>query len=139
MSGGITVKIDDRELKRLFEELERRGGNLAEVTAVIAESLVAAIADVFEQQGPGWPPLKPSTLRYRRGGKILQDTGLLVGSVHADSGPDFAEAYSDVPYGKFHITGTSTMERRDWTEIDFDAEMDRAAELLLAEIAGRSG
>ncbi len=141
MTASVNLRVDDSGLKRLFAELRRRGGNLAGVNAAIAEDLVAAVLDVFEDEGPGWAPLAESTLANRRGkaagAKILQDTSILAGSVHPDSGASFAEAYSDVPYGVFHVMGTDKMPRRDFMAIDFDEVTRSAADLLLAEIARR--
>lgn len=130
--SGVMVRTDTRELQRLFAELADLGGDLTDVNALIAEDLVAAIHDVFEAEGPGWEPTQ-------RGGKILQDTGNLVNSISPDSGPTYALAFSDVPYGVYHVTGTDVMPARDWTEIDWDAATAAAADQLLAQIAARGG
>lgn len=127
-------------LRDVLADLGDSANRLGDLTPTIAEMLVAAVQDVFDAEGPGWAPLAPSTLAGRRGGgagaKILQDTGVLVNSVSGDSGPDFAEAGSAVPYGAFHVTGTRRMPARDWLAVDLDALSDEVAELILAEVAG---
>ena len=135
----MEIKIDASPLRRIVAELEQRGRDLRETTPQIAEILVAAVADVFEAEGPGWPGLAESTLRSRRGGgggaKILQDTGRLAGSIQPSHGDDWGAAGTGVGYGLFHVTGTGRMPARDFLAIDFDATTAEVADLLLADLA----
>jgi len=113
---------------------------MVEVTPVIAEILVAAVQDVFESEGFGkWPELADSTIAQRRGGpgqaiKILQDSGLLAGSINPESSPDSASAFTNVPYGAWHVIGTEHMPKRDFLEVDADLVQFEAAEVLLEAI-----
>jgi phage gpG-like protein len=118
---SIAVTVDTRDVERLLADFHERGEDLSPIMAEVAEMLVAGIEDEFQTQGRGnWAPLAASTLRSRRGSSamILQDTGRLAGSIQPRSGPDFAEAGSDVAYGKFHITGTRHMPARNFLDID---------------------
>lgn len=139
-SVGSDAKITmdgGEKIGKLAMELAAKGANLDSLTPAVAEILVAAIGDVFEAEGPGWQALTPGTIASRRNvgaTKILQDTGLLVGSVSASHSGTTAEAGSNVPYGLFHVLGTSQMVARDWLEIDQDKTTDDVAELLLGEL-----
>jgi phage gpG-like protein len=103
----IRVDFDSSELLGLLGDLRRRTGDLSDTMAIVAEQLVAAVNDEFETAGQGkWPPLAESTLAKRRGStaQILVDTGRLAGSISADSGPDFAEAGTNVEYAVYHVS-----------------------------------
>ncbi len=111
--------------------------NLGDTMAVVAEMLVSEVGDKFDQEGPGWAPLSPSTLAKRRGAsaQILQDTGRLAASIRADSGPDFAEAATDVAYAVYHVSDAprSRLPLRDFFDLP-DRVFDEASELLLAAL-----
>lgn len=143
---GVRTNIDFSELRAAAKEFTRRGGNLQSVTEVIANDLAVAVQENFEQekghlQG-AWPDLAESTkarMKPRRRAsayKILQDTGILAGSImpHSDGGE--AEAYTNVPYAKYHVSSAprSRLPLRDFLDIDFERIMEDTAELLLAEV-----
>ena len=101
------VVVATAELALLTRSFERRGKNLGAITPVIAEMLVTAVHDVFEAEGPGWPPMAESTKAKRRGRsghKLLQDSGNLITSVHGEHGPDWAMAATNVPYVRYHVS-----------------------------------
>jgi len=143
---GVSVNIDFAELQELAADFKKRGGNLEGVTEVIAADLAAAVEENFErerghEQGK-WPALAKSTLKKmsprRRASsfKILRDTGALAGSITPYSDGLVAEAYTNVPYAKYH---TSKLPRtkirlRDFLDVDIDKVMKDTAELLLAEV-----
>ena len=122
----------------VLDQLEARGRRLREFTPGVADELVAAVLEKFEDEGPGWPELAPSTLANRRGGgggaKILQDTSAFVGSWQAESDERTAAAVSNTPYGRFHVTGTRNMPQRDPTDLDFDAVAEAVEDFILSEL-----
>jgi len=130
--GVFDARVDAHELIDLLTGFEKRGGDLSEIMAVIAEDLVSAVSDRYDSEGDGqWPPHAPSTLRSRGGGaKLLQDTGVLAASTEANSGPDFAEATTGVSYIVYHLDGGPIIPKRNPFEID-DSVFDEAVETLL--------
>src|SRR5262249_10325179 len=98
--------------------------------ADVAELFVSAVGGMFRGEGSGRPDSAPSPRRPRRGGKILQCRGSPAGNNQASFGAGFAEATTDVPYARFHATGTKHMPQRDFTDVN-DAVFDEAAEILL--------
>lgn len=136
---SVSVGYDASSLIALVRELEQRGGSAGDAMRVVSELVVSAVQDVFERQGPGWPPLAPVTIARRRGGggaaKMLIDTGNLSGSITRAWNDREAEAYTDVPYAGYHVTGTSRMPARDFTEVDIDELLEESAALLLGRLA----
>ena len=141
--SAVNVAVDLKgPLGRALRRFERKGRAAAEVMPVVADTLVAAVLETFEQQGPGWPALAPSTVKARRaqgaGAKILQDTGVLAGSIQPSTGTGaygpWAAAGTNIHYGAFHVTGTSRMPRRDFLDVDLRAIAREAAELILLEV-----
>jgi phage gpG-like protein len=135
MAEHESVAVDVRELRTVLAELTRNAQNLPDLMPSIAEALVAAVQSEFETEGRGaWPPLAPSTIAARRGGgggaKILQDTGLFAGSITPAFGPDWAQAFTNVPYAIFH---TSDKPR---TKIPYRNPFDIDEAAVLEEVVG---
>lgn len=74
----------------------------------------------FDTEGEGeWPPLAASTLERKRGPRILEESGLLRGSL--TGGAEHVETIigsellfgTSVDYAVYHRTGTSRMPKRD--------------------------
>lgn len=132
--ADLVVKAETN-LGAVLLGLQHQAENIDRHLPAIAEMLVAAVQDVFEAEGPGWQDLADSTKRQRRGTsyKILQDTGILAGSVAAQYGSTYAEAVDGTTYGHYHVTGTKRMPRRDWTELGpfLDPLLDDVAALLV--------
>lgn len=106
----VRLTVDDENVRRLLMQLEDNVGDLRDAMQEIGMYIVSRTMERFEQEGPGWPPLSPATLRSRRRGrvsgvrrmldrirsaitgrsaysaKILQDTGRLRASIGAPAG-----------------------------------------------------
>ena len=121
MGSERVVTLDDRELIAALSGFVDRAEDLSEPMAVIAESMVAAVQDKFEQGGPGWPDLAESTKQQRRGSEyqILVDTGVLSGSIAGESGKDYAEAATSVEYAVYHVSSEprSKIPLRDFFDL----------------------
>lgn len=134
----MEAHIDISQLKKVIHDFELRGRGIGGVMPAIAEILVEEVDTVFEVSGPGWEPLKPSTLLKRRAStdpKPMIDTANLRGSVHGEHGSDFAEAATNVPYVVFHLEGGPVIPQRNPFEIDEDHAYAQITELLVAEVA----
>jgi phage gpG-like protein len=132
-----SVSVDTSELQRVLEYLRENVEDLPGIMPSVAESMVSAVLSEFETEGRGkWAPLKPETIARRRGGgggaKILQDTGLFAGSITPDFGPDYAEAYTNVPYAVFHTSDAprKIIPYRNPFDIDEDALLEDVVSMV---------
>ena len=147
--------IDFFELQTILGIYRKRGERaLAELAPEAAESLVAFVLEEFETEGDGdWPGFawqrtgvygpakKPSTKgksgrRWRGTPKLLQDTGNLVGSITPDYDENTAEAYTNVPYAKYHASAEPrrVIPLRDFFDIDRNAFESDIADMLLLRL-----
>lgn len=142
-SDDCRVTYDSTSLKGVLEQYAQRGGNLAELMPVIAEDLVSSVISQFEaqaghSQGP-WQELADSTIAARRASsspQMLRDTDVLFGSITPYSGDDVAEAFTNVPYAKYHVSKEPRqhLPLRDFLDIDMEGVSSRAIDLILAEM-----
>lgn len=111
----MDITIDNRELGDCLMRLEAKGRCIGRILPAAADALVSAVADIYEEEGPGWKDLAESTKRQRKGSsyKILQDDGIMAGSTSPGWGADWAEAFAGVPYAQFHSRGNANLPRRD--------------------------
>jgi phage gpG-like protein len=143
-ANDVTATIDYSVLQHVVGVVQRRGSTvLAELAPAIAESLVNEVLEVFETKGQGsWDPYwwetrglpRPSGRRWQGSPKMLQDTGNLVGSITPAWDDESAEAYTNVPYGKFHVTGTKWMPARNFLDFDRDAFEGDIADMILLRL-----
>jgi hypothetical protein len=112
-----------RLVARHIEGVARAAENLRPAEPAVARRVAEGYGRSFDRQGPGWSPLKPSTVRRRIGegysaGPILQKTGryrkaatnpdaLIVDYV----GDGFEISVKD-PKSAFHQSGTKKMVAR---------------------------
>ncbi|HEX4334702.1 MAG TPA: hypothetical protein VH062_02245 [Polyangiaceae bacterium] len=137
----VKVGFDTSELDGVLDEWIARGGNVRALMPSAAQVLVDAVDYEFYSEGRGqW---KPSLRALLEGGKTLNDTGVLAGSIQPDYGEDWATAFTDVPYGVYHLppekSGHSSkgiMPVRDFLDIDIDGASDEIVDLFLREVIG---
>jgi len=130
------VVVSTAELATLLQTFEHHGKNLGAITPIIAEMLVTAVHDVFEAEGPGWKRHAASTLAKRRGRtghKLLQDSGVLITSIHPEHGADWAMAATNVPYVRYHLRGGPIIPKRNPFEIP-DSVADDVVDLMLSHL-----
>lgn len=140
-----TTAIDDAVLA-----LHAAGAELGgQVMAVGAEMLVSEVLEVFEKEGAvaggkRWPDFwwqreglpKPKGRRWQGAPKLLQDTGVLVGSITPFAETLVAEAFTNVPYAGYHVSqrARKKIPLRDFTAIDFEKVQAEFAELILSQL-----
>lgn len=129
----MEVTLNWSELDHVLSELYAHGANLNDLRPVIGEILVTAIDEVFDTEGNGkW---KKSQRAELQGGKTLQDTGILAGSISTEYPENgTVAAGTDVPYGIFHLEGTKKMEVRDFLDIDWEGVSEEVSEFLVGEV-----
>jgi phage gpG-like protein len=134
------LKVDyQSNLNQVILQYHNRGAQIGAYMPAAAELLVSAVHDVVEAEGPGWEPLKEATLARRRkhgrDAKMLQDTGVALGTLDTAYGADFAEAVFGVPYMMPHVDGAPSINlpRRDPTDLGpFEGPLlDEVSKLLL--------
>lgn len=135
------VDFDASELEGAVEAYAKKVGDLDRLAPTVAEILREAVDYVFDTEGDGsW---KPSARAILQGGKTLQDTGNLAGTIEADAtfvGNEIvAFVGSDVPYAPYHLPPeksghpvvTGVMPVRDFLDIDADDVMDEIGDLFV--------
>jgi phage virion morphogenesis protein len=112
MTNTIEIKLDDAALRARLNGLMSALANTQPMMASIASELAAQTELAFTDEGPGWPQLKPNTVK-RRGSAhpILQVSNALARSVTAQSGADYAQVGSNLSYAAIHQFG-GTIKRK---------------------------
>ena len=141
---AVQFQLDDSELLKALDAYASRTKNLKPVFRLIALDFLDRVEDNFASESGfafgEWEDLAPATIAARRkngvGYKILQDTGVMAGSVTPDYGNDFAEAFTTIFYAKYHTSKEprSKLPLRDFFDIDIESAQKDAAELILEEI-----
>ena len=137
----MKVGFDAKELEGVLDPWIARGGNLRALTPSIANILVEAVDNEFYTEGRGsW---KPSLRALLDGGKTLTDTDVLAGSIQPGYSEDEAWAFTDVPYGAYHLPPEKSghpskgiMPVRDFLDIDNEEVSDEIVDLFLREMVG---
>lgn len=62
---GFTVTIDDAQVQAALTRLTARLGNMTPVMEDIGRALGNLTEDAFQAEGPGWPQLRPATVKRR--------------------------------------------------------------------------
>lgn len=127
---------------RLFEERGRRA--MGELAPAIAEAMHSEVLEVFETEGYGtWPQFADSTLDRKLFGprkssnpKLLQDTGVMVGSLTPNWDEDIVEVYTNIPYAKYHVSHEPrrVIPLRDFFAIDIETFEGDVADMLLLRL-----
>lgn len=108
----IEIQVDDRDVMAAFNRLIASANDLSPAMRKVAGILADATERAFEMEqdpvtGASWAPLKPSTVKRRKGDAhpILQQSGQLAASVQSTSGRDFAQAGTNKEYAATHQFG----------------------------------
>jgi len=110
---AFKIEVDDKAVRQALADLAARSRDMAPVMRAIARLLRNDAEDAFETQaspfGGAWAPLKPSTLKRRKGGgagaRILQDSGQLAASIGATADASSATLTAGKPYAAIHQFG----------------------------------
>lgn len=112
MTNTIEIKLDDAALRARLNSLMGALTNTKPLMASIANELLVQTERAFDDEGPGWPQLKPSTVK-RRGSAhpILEVSNALALSVTPNSGENYALISSNKDYAAIHQFG-GTIKRK---------------------------
>ena len=107
----IKVTINDKQVKGLFNLLQKNSQSLRPALIQIGGMLEDTSEDAFESEGPRWKRLKKATLkaRARKGktGKILQVSGALATSVSSQIRGTSVFIGSNKKYARVHQKGST--------------------------------
>lgn len=99
----IEIRVDDREVRQLLNDLSGRGRDMLPVMRQIAGIMKNAVEENFREEGrPKWTPSKRA---QKTGGKTLQDTGSLAASVTARADAKSAAVGTNKKYAAIHQFG----------------------------------
>ena len=113
-----SIKINTDGFEAALDKLVRGLENREPLMRSLAGMMADAVEENFAQEGrPKWMGWSPSTARRRRGGRILQLSGRLAGSIGSYSDNDSAVVGTNVKYARIHQEGG---------EIDIPARSQRA-------------
>lgn len=107
----IEIEVNLTDVEGLLGRMVALGADMSPVSRALAGVLADIPERAFADQrdpvtGAPWAKLSPVTVN-RRGSAtpILQVSGILAGSIQAESGPDFARVTTNVPYAPTHQFG----------------------------------
>jgi phage virion morphogenesis protein len=104
----IEIKVDDLQISRLFEILERRMKNMKPIWRAIGEDILEGTKRSFEMEtSPEGKPWKKSRRAEEQGGETLRDRGILYNSIHAAAGNDQVIVGTPVIYAATHQFGAA--------------------------------
>lgn len=146
--SSVNVHFDMRELESAIGSIYEQVQDVA--LPIIGETVSAAVDELIQSegatgtQGP-WKPFSPNTFKpdihpRRRGGKLLQDTGLLA-DIQTEIGYEVVDVLSPAPYGVYQKEGVNPnpwpgfdpIPSRDYLAIDLEKVLEEAAESILEE------
>lgn len=124
--AGSRVQVKSygaRLVARHIEGVARNANDIRPCQPAVARRVADGYARSFDRQGPGWSPLKPSTVRRRiaegySAGPILRKTGAYY---RAATNPDSLiivsysngfDIYVDDEVSRYHQDGTKKMKAR---------------------------
>jgi len=120
VAKSIAVRVRASEVLERLAIAAEKLGDLSIPVSQSAEYMLKETKLNFAKQstpdGAGWAALAASTLAQKGGGKILQDSGALLGSI-AIQGAGSKQAYitsTGVAYAIYHQAGTSKMPAREF-------------------------
>lgn len=80
--SGFTITIDDAQVRTALAKLVNRVSDMTPIMEDIGRALGNLTEDAFQAEGPGWPQLRPATVKKRGSAHpILQVSGGLAGSI----------------------------------------------------------
>lgn len=119
----VRLTVNTADILRMLSGYETRAEDLTDAMNEIGQYMISRTMKRFKEEGPGWPPLSPATIRNRKRNrrgivKILQDTGVLRGSIGSPSrqgiyevGGREVKVGTTVPYAAVHQFGTNRAGR----------------------------
>lgn len=139
---GASVGVDTSQLTGALQDLERHGKNTRGVMRQIAFIMVEKVDEEFETSGHGkWKDFAESTKRARgniSAAKLLLDTGAMAASITPAYSQTEAEAFTNDPKAKFHVSDKprTKIPKRDFFDIDLEEVVAEGATIALTEITG---
>lgn len=129
-SSAFTITLDDAQVQAALAKLSRHVANLTPTMEDIGRALGNLTEDAFQAEGPGWPALKPATVK-RRGSAhpILQvSAGGLAASITHGGDANSAWVGAAKKYAAIHQFG-GTVERQARTSTVYFRQNQRTGQV----------
>nr|DAS37256.1 MAG TPA: virion morphogenesis protein [Caudoviricetes sp.] len=133
----LTISLDSSQLERGLGQLLHNLTRRKAVNAAIAAELLSLTEDNFENEGWGGQRWKPT----QRGGKILQLSGQLAGSISTSATNSFARIGSNKKYAAIHHLGGKagrgrkvTIPARPYLPINGSGQLQPGGEQRILEV-----
>jgi phage virion morphogenesis protein len=101
----IHITIDDKAFNEALSALKTKLKNLKPLMQEIGAMMLEDVEANFESEGFYGKAWKPSIRARKRGGKTLQDTGMLAGSITYEATADSVRLGTPVLYAPIHQFG----------------------------------
>lgn len=104
----IEVTVQDQELEQKLQQLTKKLKNLKPLMSTMGSLMLEATEENFAEEsffGVPWAPWSSSTAQQRAGGKKLQDTGSLAGSIHVQADRYSVALGTNLVYAAIHQAG----------------------------------
>jgi phage gpG-like protein len=137
---AASVSVDASEIAQALQHIQQRGKNTRDVMRQVSLILVEEVDEMFETSGHGkWEPFSINTKRQRGdidAAKLLIDTGAMAASIVGVHTQTEAEAFTNDPKAKFHVSDANRTKipKRDFFDIDVPRVVDEAVDLVLREL-----
>jgi len=105
--SGVSIKIDDREVRKLLGGILKRIGNPGPAMKILGAIVRTSIVRNFEKGGrpEKWQALSPETLKKKKGTAILREQDGLMGSVNYKPFNDKVVISANKIYAAIHHFG----------------------------------
>lgn len=106
----VQVKVDAGRVSVALTQFRLSLDQKTELMETIGAGQLVSIRRTFSDEGPGWPPLSPVSMRWKKysaGHKLLIDRGRLINSINAQASGDQVTIGTNVKYAPVHQFGFS--------------------------------
>ena len=94
--------------------MDCRNRLLASLTKTIERLIDYQFKNEVNSMGRKWTPLKPSTLKRKRSGRKLYETGRMRNSIKIRKEGNERIIISAISYARYHLSGTRRFPPRPW-------------------------
>lgn len=112
MRISINVRHEGRAIEEMLQKCRTLRKPVAESGRYMRDETKNNFSSQSDPDGAAWAGLRPSTLKQKKGGRILTRSGALAGSVRLRSGGLTATVSVGTSYAQYHQNGTSKMVQR---------------------------
>ena len=117
-------------IKRLAEKTSNLSAPMRKAGSYMERETKLNFAKQSDPDGAPWAPLAASTLRRKKSGAILRETGALAGSITMTASSNQATVAVGTNYAIYHQSGTSKMPARKMIGINEGKHVPKIREIF---------